>query len=86
MSRVYPANRAQAVTTGARIRALMRKRGVSTARLAANLRIQRSTLENFCAGHRIPSDLLIGIARELATSVDYLTAASDDPGVVTATG
>ena len=66
--------------TGERMLALMREQGISATTLAANVRIQRSTLENFCAGHRsIPSDVLAGIARELHTNVGYLMASTDDP-------
>jgi hypothetical protein len=61
----------------------MRERGVSLASLADSVRIQKSTLENFCAGRRIPPDLLASIARKLETSVAYLTAISDDPGPAT---
>ena len=75
-------DRAQAIETGGRVSALMRERGVTAASLAESVRIQRSTLENFCAGRRIPSDLLAGIARKLETSVAYLLAISDDPGPV----
>ena len=77
-------DRAQAQMTGARVSALMRERGISTASLAQSVGIQRSTLENFCAGRRIPSELLTGIARALDTSVAYLMATSDDPGVAPA--
>ena len=79
MPKVFQRDRAQAVTTGRRVLALMRERGVSTASLADSVRIQQSTLSNFCAGRRIPSDLLVGIARKLETSVAYLLAISDDP-------
>jgi hypothetical protein len=73
-------DRAQAMLTSGRVSALMRERGVSVASLADSVRIQKSTLENFCAGRRIPPDLLASIARRLETSVAYLLAVSDDPG------
>jgi plasmid maintenance system antidote protein VapI len=73
-------DRAQAIMTSGRVSALMKERGVSVASLADSVRIQRSTLENFCAGRRIPPDLLASIARKLETSVAYLLAVSDDPG------
>jgi transcriptional regulator with XRE-family HTH domain len=73
-------DRAQAIMTSGRVSALMKERGVSAASLADSVRIQRSTLENFCAGRRIPPDLLASIARKLETSVAYLLAVSDDPG------
>jgi plasmid maintenance system antidote protein VapI len=57
----------------------MRERGVSATSLADSVRIQKSTLENYCAGRRIPPDLLASIARKLETSVAYLLALSDDP-------
>jgi transcriptional regulator with XRE-family HTH domain len=72
-------DRAQAIMTSGRVSALMKERGVSVASLADSVRIQRSTLENFCAGRRIPPDLLASIARKLETSVAYLLAVSDDP-------
>jgi plasmid maintenance system antidote protein VapI len=73
-------DRAQAILTSGRVSALMRERGVSITSLADSVRIQKSTLENFCAGRRIPPDLLASIARRLETSVAYLLALSDDPG------
>ncbi|TMK84299.1 MAG: helix-turn-helix transcriptional regulator [Actinobacteria bacterium] len=80
MPNVSRRDRAEAMVTGARVVALMRERGVSAESLADSVRIQRSTLENYCAGRRIPSDTLVDIARTLGTSVAYLLAASDDPG------
>ena len=77
-------DRAQAFMTGSRVSALMKERGVSPASLADSVRIQLSTLENYCAGRRIPSDLLAGIAQKLETSVAYLLAVSDDPSPVPA--
>ena len=82
MPNVFRRDRAQAITTGVRVTALMRERGVSAASLADSVRIQMSTLENYCAGRRIPSDLLAGIAQKLETSVAYLLATSDDPAPV----
>jgi transcriptional regulator with XRE-family HTH domain len=72
-------NRAQAHLTGERVSALMRERAVSVSSLAESVRIQRSTLENFCAGRIIPTELLAAIAGALGTTVAYLTAVSDDP-------
>ena len=80
MPNVIRRDRAQAITTGGRVSALMRERGVSASSLADSVRIQLSTLSNYCAGRRIPPDLLASIARKLETSVAYLLAASDDPG------
>jgi len=77
-------DRAQAFMTGSRVSALMKERGVSASSLADSVRIQLSTLENYCAGRRIPSDLLAGIAQKLETSVAYLLAVSDDPSPVPA--
>lgn len=82
MPNVPRRDRAQAITTGGRVSKLMRERGISAAALADSVGIQRSTLENYCAGRRIPSDLLAGIAQELDTSVAYLLAISDDPAPV----
>ena len=73
-------DRAQAITTGVRVSALMRERKVSAASLADSVPIQMSTLENYCAGRRIPSDVLAAIAQKLQTTVAYLLALSDDPG------
>jgi hypothetical protein len=84
MRNILRRERAQAIMTAGRVSALMRERGISTASLAKSVRIQRSTLENFCAGRRIPSDLLDGIARTLETSVAYLLAISDDPAPTSA--
>jgi plasmid maintenance system antidote protein VapI len=84
MRNILRRERAQAIMTAGRVSALMRERGISTASLAKSVRIQRSTLENFCAGRRIPSDLLAGIARTLETSVAYLLAISDDPAPTSA--
>jgi len=55
MPKVFQRDQAQAIMTGRRVSALMRERGVSTASLADSVRIQQSTLANFCAGRRIPS-------------------------------
>jgi transcriptional regulator with XRE-family HTH domain len=73
------------LTTGQRLSWLMRDRGVTATRLAANLRIQMSTLGNFRGGYRsIPSDVVAGMARELRTNVDFLLERSEDarPGEV----
>jgi transcriptional regulator with XRE-family HTH domain len=73
--------REQLRVTGKRLALLMRKRGISVASLAANVRLQRSTLESLCSGQRnIPSDALASCARELGTSLEYLRASTDDPG------
>ena len=82
MPNVIRRDRAQAITTGGRVSAMMRERGVSASSLADSVRIQLSTLENYCAGRRIPSDLLAGMAQKLETSVAYLLAISDDPAPV----
>jgi len=84
MPNVLRRDRAQARMTAGRVSSLMRERGVSTASLADSVRIQRSTLENFCAGRRISPDLLADIARKLETSVAYLLGISDDPESVPA--
>jgi transcriptional regulator with XRE-family HTH domain len=66
-------------TTGGRLTSLMRQRGLTTPALAATLRIQQSTLDNFRQGYRsIPSDVLDNMARELGTNTDYLMERSDD--------
>jgi plasmid maintenance system antidote protein VapI len=73
------------LTTGQRLSWLMRDRGVTAKGLAANLRIQESTLGNFRGGYRsIPSDVVAGMARELKTNVDFLLERSEDarPGAV----
>ena len=71
-----PAN----LTTGERLSLLMKEQGTSLASLATSLRIQQSTLDNFRAGYRnIPSDVVVGMARELGTNADYLLERSDDP-------
>ena len=71
--------RQQALTSGERVTALMRARGISVSVLAAKVRIQRSTLENLCSGQRrIPADVLESIARELGTNVEYLKVSTDD--------
>jgi plasmid maintenance system antidote protein VapI len=58
----------------------MEEQGVSVATLAASVRIQRSTLENFCAGGpAIPSDVIERIANQLGTNPGYLRAISDEP-------
>jgi Cro/C1-type helix-turn-helix DNA-binding protein len=75
----FPRDREQAIMTGRRVSKLMRERLVSIAALADSVRIQQSTLANYCAGRRIPSDLLVAIARTLQTNVAYLLAISDDP-------
>ena len=64
---------------------LMADRGVTFTRLAGNLRIQVSTLENYCKGYRsIPSDVVAAMADELETNVDFLLERSEDarPGSV----
>ncbi len=67
-------------STGDRLTKLMKERGVSASTLAATVRIQESTLENFRQGHRnLPSDVLDAMALELGTSPDYLMDRSDDP-------
>ena len=74
----YHRNRSQREACAQRLIDLMRAQGISTATLAASVRIQRSTLENFCAGGpSIPSDVIERIALELHTTARYLTAAPD---------
>jgi plasmid maintenance system antidote protein VapI len=63
----------------------MVERGVTPMGLAATLRIQESTLANFCEGHRgIPSHVVVAMARELDTNVAFLMELSEDsrPGSV----
>jgi hypothetical protein len=76
---VYGQKYAQAHATGKRVSDLMRERNVSATALAASIPIQRSTLENYCAGRAIPSDLLARFAQKLQTTVAYLTSVTDDP-------
>ena len=77
----YERNRFQRTTSAARLVALMRDHHVSIGALAESVRIQKSTLANFCAGGpSIPFDVLERIANQLNTSAGYLAAASDDPG------
>lgn len=55
-------------------------RGLSISVLAASVRIQQSTLENFRRGHRnLPGDVLEAMANELGTSTDFLMDRSEDP-------
>ncbi len=80
-----PARAPQHLTTGQRLSMLMADRGVSSMGLAANLRIQESTLENFQEGHRgIPSHVVAAMAQELNTNVAFLLEFSEDsrPGAV----
>jgi plasmid maintenance system antidote protein VapI len=57
--------------TGDRLTGLMKEKGLSLPALAASVRIQRSTLENFCQGHRdLPGDVLAAMADRLGTSPD----------------
>jgi hypothetical protein len=70
---------AQAHATGKRLAELMQERKMSATALAASIPIQRITLEYYCAGRVIPTDLLATLARKLQTSVAYLTAVTDDP-------
>jgi plasmid maintenance system antidote protein VapI len=81
---VYRQKYAQAHATGKRVSELMRERNVSATALAASVPIQRSTLENYCAGRAIPSDLLASIAKKLQTTVAYLNSVTDDPRLPTA--
>ena len=74
------AQQASISATGDRFAQLMKERGVSVADLAAAVRLQRSTLENFRAGHRsLPGDVLEALANELGTSADFLMDRSADP-------
>ena len=58
---------------GARIAALRRSRGLSQAELARNLQISASAVGMYEQGRREPSaELLVALAREFETSVDYL--------------
>jgi DNA-binding Xre family transcriptional regulator len=57
----------------------MHDRHISVRSLAESIRIQRATLENYCAGRVIPADTLAEIARKLETSVAYLSGISTDP-------
>jgi transcriptional regulator with XRE-family HTH domain len=76
----YERNRTQRATTAERLTALMQAQGVSVGTLADSVRIQRSTLANFCAGGpSIPFDVMERIAKQLNTTAGYLSAASDDP-------
>lgn len=79
MPSVYRQKYAQAHATGKRVSELMRERNVSAMALAASVPLQRSTLENYCAGRAIPSDLLETIAEKLQTTVAYLNSVTDDP-------
>jgi transcriptional regulator with XRE-family HTH domain len=66
--------------TAERLAQLMRDRGINLSTLAANLRIQESTLGNFRMGYRnLPSDVLTRMVRELGTNEDFLLARADDP-------
>jgi transcriptional regulator with XRE-family HTH domain len=66
--------------TNERLTRLMKERGVTLPALAASVRIQQGTLENFRGGHRnLPSDVLAAMAEQLGTSTDYLMDRSDDP-------
>jgi transcriptional regulator with XRE-family HTH domain len=79
------AQRASTSATGDRLTRLMKERGVSMASLAAAIRIQRSTLENFRDGHRdLPSEVVAAMANELGTSADFLMDRSADPRPVAA--
>lgn len=80
MPSVYQRSREQATASGERLTTLLRERGVSSAALAASVHMQRSTLDNYCAGGpAIPSDVIERIAAKLNTTVAYLMTASDDP-------
>jgi len=80
MPSAHHRDREKALATGQRLTALMDERGITAEQLSSKVRIQSSTLENFCAGHpSIPSDVLRGMAAELGTSVEYLLTSSDDP-------
>jgi hypothetical protein len=80
MNSPYGRNRAQTATSAKRLSALMKEQGVSIVSLAASVRIQTSTLENFCAGGpAIPSDVIERIALQLGTNPGYLRAISDEP-------
>ena len=69
----YNRNRSQREACAQRLDDLMRAQGVSRAALAASVRIQRSTLDNFCAGGpSLPSDVMERIAFELQTTARYL--------------
>jgi transcriptional regulator with XRE-family HTH domain len=71
----YYRNRSQQSACAERLIDLMRAQGISTTALAASVRIQRSTLENFCAGGpSIPLDVIERIAQELHTTARYLTS------------
>jgi DNA-binding Xre family transcriptional regulator len=70
---------ASLLTTGQRLSKLMADRGVTSGDLAANLRIQESTLANFQRGFRgIPSDVIVRMAKELGTNVAFLLTNSED--------
>jgi len=79
MPKVFQRDQAQAIMTGRRCRV-----DAGTWRLDCFACGQRPDPtehpRDFCAGRRIPSDLLINIARKLETTVAYLLAISDDPG------
>jgi plasmid maintenance system antidote protein VapI len=71
----YERNRSQRAAAAKRLISLMHSQGVSTAALAASVRIQRSTLENFCAGGpSLPADVIERIARELHTTARFLAS------------
>jgi len=74
------AQRASKSATGDRLTRLMKERDVTIASLAAAIRIQQSTLENFRDGHRdLPSEVVAAMANELGTSADFLMDRSADP-------
>ena len=71
----YYRDRAHRAACAKRVIDLMRERGVSRNALAASVRIQRSTLDNFCAGGpSLPSDVMELIALELRTTARDLTS------------
>ena len=66
--------------TAERFAKLLRARGMTSASLAASLRIQESTLGNFRQGYRnLPSYVLSRMVGELGTNEDFLLARNDDP-------
>lgn len=60
-------------TTGQRISFLRRKQKIEQETLAKKLNIKRNALSNYEQDKRaVPLDILVGIAKELKTSTDYL--------------
>ena len=69
------------MSLGARIEAKLNAIGLTPAELARRVGVRQSTMNSLIRGDSHTSRSIVGIARELGTTVEYLMGDSDDPAL-----